>query len=471
MRRGAGRSVRPSVLAALLVLAWWLPLVAQTNAPPALPGWLAQPMSLVDAINLLLLRNSAILKARSDLAAAHGIAVQTRAVAFPRLRGAADYTHTEAVEEFPFSNASGGTGTRISPPRNEWSGEIRLAQSIYQGGGIRAAWRTARLTQEQSLLQYQAVVADGLLELRTTYHDVLLAEQQIVVQEASIHLLTQQLDNANRRFEAGMVPRFDVLRSEVELANARPKLIRARNAFRIAKNGLATLLGYDIPANVAEDIPMTLTGKLQAEPSEVELPAALARALQRRPELGVLRKAGGLRKERIALARSTYKPTISLFGGYGSRNSSFRNDFLSDVAGPMAGVQLSWDLYDGGLTKGKVIEAEALYEKARIDLDDATRRVQQEVRTAYSSLLEAREVLESQKKVQEQAEEALRLAVSRYDAGTGTQLDVLGAQTALTEARLTQIQALHDYIVVRARLNRATGQDVPLESSPAATLP
>jgi outer membrane protein TolC len=68
--------------------------------------------------------------------------------------------------------------------------------------------------------------------------------------------------------------------------------------------------------------------------------------------------------------------------------------------------------------------------------------------------------MESQKKVQEQAEEALRLARARAEAGTGTQLEMLDAQTALTEARTTQVQAVHGYVVARARLERAIGQEV-----------
>jgi outer membrane protein TolC len=96
-----------------------------------------------------------------------------------------------------------------------------------------------------------------------------------------------------------------------------------------------------------------------------------------------------------------------------------------------------------------------------LEVEQITRRVELEVRTAYSDFIEAREVLESQKKVQDQAQEAYRLAQSRYEAGTGTQLDVLSAQTSLTDARSTQIQALHDYAVARARLERAIGQDVP----------
>ncbi|MCL5097701.1 MAG: TolC family protein, partial [Candidatus Omnitrophica bacterium] len=107
----------------------------------------------------------------------------------------------------------------------------------------------------------------------------------------------------------------------------------------------------------------------------------------------------------------------------------------------------------------------ALHKKPQVDLDDTSRRIELEVRTAYSNFIEAKEVLDAQKMVQEEAEEALRLATARYDAGTGTQLDVLNAQTSLTEARTTQIQALHDYVVAQARLERAIGQSVIQQTS------
>ena len=103
-------------------------------------------------------------------------------------------------------------------------------QSIYEGGRINSALRSAKLTQEQALLQYQAVVADTLLAVRINYYDILLAAQQIVVREASVNLLQRELDDQQRRFDAGTVPRFNVLRAEVAVANARPQLIRARNA-------------------------------------------------------------------------------------------------------------------------------------------------------------------------------------------------------------------------------------------------
>ncbi len=434
--------------------------VSRTNGPAAPPSWLTQPLSLPDALTLALQRNSAILKGQSDLKVAHGIAIQNRAIALPKVRALGSYDHNEAVEVSPFSI--------INPPRDEWSGNVRIEQSVYEGGRITSGIRTARLVREQALLRYQTTLADTLYDVRTAYYNVLQTEQEIAVREASVKLLNQELTNTIQRFTAGAVPRFDVLRGEVEVANARPRLIRARNNYRIAKTSLANILGYNVPVGVGEDIPLTLTDKLESIPYDVNLTAAINQAMQRRPELGALKLEESLRRESVVVARSGYKPSFLVFAGYGGRNTAFQDDFFRDVSGAMAGVEMRWNIFDGFATRGRVIEAEANREKARYDLEDVGRRIEQQVRTSYSAFVEAREVLESQKKVQEQAEEALRLAVARYDAGTGTQLDVLNAQTALTEARTTQIEALRNYQVSLAELGRAIGSDAPQNSSPPA---
>ena len=82
----------------------------------------------------------------------------------------------------------------------------------------------------------------------------------------------RELEDQQRRYDAGTVPRFNVLQAEVAVANARPPLINARNQYRIAKNNLSNLLGYNLPRNVWEDIPLNLTDKLDANPYDVELP-------------------------------------------------------------------------------------------------------------------------------------------------------------------------------------------------------
>jgi outer membrane protein TolC len=434
--------------------------------------WISRPMSLADALNTTLERNSTIVKAKDDLEATRGVIIQTRAIALPQAQITGKYLSEDpnSVEQFPFSAAQmgGGSGSSASLaiPHQTWNTGIRVVQSIYEGGKVASALRAARLTRDQSVLQYQTTVADTLLSTRVAYYDVLLSQQQIVVEEASVNLLGKELEDQQRRFDAGTVPRFNVLRAEVAVANERPALIRAHNDYRIAKNNLANLLGFNVPHTIWEDIPLNLTGRLEAEPYQVDLPTAINEALAKRTELAALQKTELLRREDILNARSGYRPSVQAFAGYSWQSPQFMENLTEDFHGWNVGAQLTWNIFDGLATHGRVVQARALHDKAEADLDDTSRRIELEVRTDYSAFIEARELLDSQQKVQEEAEEALRLARARAEAGTGTQLDVLDARTSLTQAQTTQIQALHDYEVARARLERAIGRDIERDAAP-----
>jgi outer membrane protein len=429
------------------------------SGKPTTNSFPTHPLSLADAVNIALEQSPAIRRAQKDVESVQGVVLQTRAVAMPKVNLTSSYSAVE-TGDIDLVNVPGLFS--IGNDQN-WSAQIRLVQSIYEGGRVASALRVAKLAKEQSKLNYDTTVSDAVLAVELAYNDVLLADQQIVVQQASLELLNQELADTTRRYDAGTVPRFNVLRAEVEVANARPRLIRARNSFRISKNNLANLLGFNIPRDAVEDIPMTLSGKLEAQPYKMDLPQALGLAQTRRTELGALRKTESLRQEDVISARAGYKPNLQIFAGYDAHNSNLSPDLDKEKHGWIAGAQLSWSLFDGMLTRGRVVQAQALYERAGIELEDTSRRIELEVRTAFSNFREAEEVLESQKKVLEEAEEALRLATARSEAGTGTQLDVLSAQTALTEARTTQIQALHDYAAARARLERAVGMIVPAQ--------
>ena len=167
-------------------------------------------------------------------------------------------------------------------------------QSIYDGGKLTAAVRAARLTKEQALAQYQTVIADALLATRVAYYDVLLAAQQITVHEASVKLLQKELEDQQHRLDAGTVPKFNVLRADVAVANERPLLIQARNNYRIAKNNLSNLLGYNLPRDIWEDIPLRLTDTLDAVPFDVNLPDAIQQALGTANRTGRAAQGGGI---------------------------------------------------------------------------------------------------------------------------------------------------------------------------------
>ena len=422
----------------------------ETNAP----AWLSRPLSQADCINIALAQNAAILKAKSDLESTAGVVIQTRAVALPTLSASGKYTDEEK------SLLQNPPGFGYPTPHQNWNSGIQIVQGIYEGGKLIAAIQAATATKKQSIAQYDTQVADTLLAVRLAYYDVLLAAQQITVNEASVKLLQKELDDQQRRSDAGTVPHFNVLRAEVAVANAKPNLFHANSQYRIAKNVLANLLGYNLPRDVLENIPLNLTDNFDVADWNMALPDAIQQALDRRTELKDLRQQVILQKLNIVSAKSGYKPTVQAFAGYNWQNSSFSTDISDQINGWNIGGQLTWNIFDGALTIGKVKQAKALYQKSETELEDRSRQIELDVRTAYSDFLEAKEVLDSQTKVQEQAEEALREANARFDAGTGTQLDVLDAETSLTQARTTQVQALHDYATARAKLERAIGAEL-----------
>ncbi len=422
----------------------------ETNAP----AWLSRPLSQTDCINLALTQNAAILKAQSDLKASQGVVIQTRAVALPQLNAGGQYKYTDpnAIENF----------AATSQPNKNWNAGIQLVQGIYEGGKLMAAIQAASATKKQAIAQYDTQVADTLLSVRLAYYDVLLAAQQITVNEASVKLLQKELDDQQRRYDAGTVPHFNVLRAEVAVANAKPNLFHANSQYRISKNVLANLLGYNLPREVLENIPLNLTDNFDVANWSMALPDAIQQALERRTELKDLRAQVQLQKLSVVSARSGYQPVVQAFAGYNWFNAQFTKptDLDHDIHGWNAGLEMNWSIFDGALTYGKVKQSKALYKKSETELEDRSRQIELDVRTAYSDFLEAKEVLDSQTKVQEQAEEALREANARFDAGTGTQLDVLDAETSLTQARTTQVQSLHDYAAARARLERSIGAEL-----------
>jgi outer membrane protein len=438
------------LVALLLFIVALRETTADTQPPPA-------TLSLEQCLELALKQNPAILKAREEIRRTHGLIVEARAEALPHLDATGQYRRIDrnAIDSFP-----GAQGAIFKNQEQPWSAQVEVSQLVYSGGRVGAALRAAKISDQIALMDFQRVVADTILQVRTTFYQILLNKAQVTVREQSVKLLEQQLQDTQRRFDVGAVPQFNVLRAEVELANAKPPLIRAQNELRLSREALVKLLAIDTPQHRYDFSPINFTGELRYQHRDWDLAAALLQAIQKRPELQQAQKQVALRKEDVTATKAGYFPEISVFGNYGLRNTLFADQIDETIHGWTAGARATWPLFDGMLTRGKLIQARAQMAEAELDLSDTRRSIELEVRQAYSDYRQALELIEAQKKTVEQAEESLRLAEARFRAGTGTQLDVLSAQTALTEARSNEIQALHDYNVAIAALERVTGSTV-----------
>ena len=218
---------------------------------------LTRPLSKVEALNLALAKNGTIRQARKDVEAAAGIAIQTRAILFPTLQSSAVYAvrQDSLIESnrnrtvspaqvnapaipgigLPETTLSFGGGKSPKINNQSWDADIQIVQSIYEGGRMLSAARSARLIREQALLEFQSTVSDTLLSVANAYDDALSRAKQVEVREQQVKFLTEYRDETKSRFDAGTVPEFDVIRQEVEVANGTAQLVQAQGDYRVAK--------------------------------------------------------------------------------------------------------------------------------------------------------------------------------------------------------------------------------------------
>jgi len=300
-------------------------------------------------------------------------------------------------------------------------------------------------------------VDQTIATVKTQFYQVIVNRELIVVQEESVNLLQNQLKDQQNRFEAGTVPRFNVLQAQVQLYNQIPQLIAARNNYRISVLQLAKTLGLDFNPARGIATPLRVSGDLTYIPRKIDLLAAIEEGKRNRPFLKEQRANVLNQIEQVHVAIGSWLPNVNANGG-GEWLSNDLNSSFGDVSkGWLTTVTGSWPIFDSGMAWGKIQQQRAILSQQEITYDDDVRQVELEIQQAASNLLQNRELIQATEKNQETAEEAVRLAKARLDAGAGTQLDVLNAQVQLTTAQSTYLQALFGYISSLAEFDRATG--------------
>jgi outer membrane protein TolC len=254
------------------------------------------------------------------------------------------------------------------------------------------------------------------------------------------------------------VPRFNVLQAEVALANAIPPVIQARNALRISQFALVKQLGLDYPSDPSL-VPIDVLGQLDYNPIKIELGKSVFTALTQNPSLKVQRQNILISKEQLKAAMSGFQPTLNATAGYQAFNVPTASSLDQAVNGLFFGVTGSWNIFDGMATIGATQAARASLQQSMINYDNGARGVELDVQRAVSNLIEAQEIIDSQRANVVQAMEALRLSRERLDAGAGTQLDVLNAQVSLLEAQTTELEGRYRYITALAEYNRVLSLD------------
>ena len=416
------------------------PAPAQGQPPAPTPRFAPTPgqrLTLAEAIAIALRQQPTIRSVQQAQSAAQARIGEARAGYYPRF----DWL-TSAGRSQTFST------TRNAPIQgNSISTAIQGSQLIYDFGKTTAVVDQARANALVAAGEVERIREVVVQNVRTTYFNLLQARRLVGVADASLARAELNLRSARGFFEVGTKPKSDVTKAEVEVAFARVNVIRARNNVRLAETSLANALGLDATTPVeVEDI-------LTYEPATLDSPALLAEALANRPELKEAQAQIDAARAQLAGARAGFLPNLNVTGSYGGTTSDPPLHETWSIF-----VTLSWNLFQGFFTTNQIRETESLVEVARANAEALELQVRLDVEQAVISVVEASERIGATAKAVESAQENLRLAQGRYDAGVGTILELTEAQLNLTNAEADLVRALTDFRVGLAVLDRVVGR-------------
>lgn len=448
--------------------------------------------TLNQAILTALQRNPTLLNAEQEIKRSKGVIIQVRAQALPQINANANFQwidpnltgarvlgNTTTTPGFTPSAAAaslmeGVPSSQVGDARtplaaatpaaiqNVEQSDISYAisvtgtQLIFNGTTFNQI-RGTFFQRDSAYFAFRNVLDQLIATVKTQFYQIIVNRDLVSVNEQNVHLLEAQLKDQQNRFEAGTVPRFNVLQAEVQLGNQIPQLITAQNNLRISKLQLAKTLGLDFQRRRGNSPPLEVVGDMPYVPRPIELADAIEMGKQRRAFLKQARANVLNQLQQVRAAAGQWLPNITTTGG-GEWVSSPINSSWHDISkGWTALVQGSLPIWDSGAIAGQVIQQRALLSETKITYDDDVRQVELEIQTAYSNLQQNEELVKSQEKNVELADEALRLAKARLDAGAGVQLDVLNATVQLLTAQSTRLQALFGYNSSLAEFDRATG--------------
>jgi outer membrane protein TolC len=401
----------------------------------------------------------------------------------PVVRGAAEEVNV-AIEELQAARAAGrptvsataflSTGSNASitatpspvmpqatmalPQGSFFDQNVSLMVPLYTGGRLESLVRRAQSAREASSAERDEVKLEVELLTRVAYRTAQVRQALLAVAQDLVRTNDERLRIARLTFREGRIPRYPVLRDEAELANATQQLTNAERDREMALVELRTVMGVDFAPDVALEEPPTLpsieaTVGPTATSQVPDLAGQLRVAEERRPRLIARRLRVRSAAENVSVARSAYRPQVSLF----AMVDAMQGEVVDRFRGYTAGVVAALPLVDGGARRAEQRRAEAEARREEEELESVRLQVVQEVTSRWLAVRAAeRNVATAQAGVQA-GEEEYRIAQLRYQEGKSANVEALDALFARTRARVNLVQAVYEYQVAADQLRRATG--------------
>ena len=336
---------------------------------------------------------------------------------------------------------------------NSHSNGLTASLPIFTGGKLKGTIKQAKANYQYNQVGVQRTYNEMRSTVTDGYFTMLQADNMQKLSAESVARLEDHLKNVQAQYDVGVVAKVDVLRSQVELANAKQTLIQAENSYQVAEANMNKIVGLPMDTN------LKLDNLLVYNAYDKNMDDCLAYAAEHRPELMQAQYNVDAAKGALMVARSGHMPQVAASASQSWSDTNWPGDEKGNWG---VGVNVSMNVFDTGVTLSKIHGAEADLKKAEETYRNTVDSVNLDVRSNYLGLREAEKRISTTKLAVEQADEDYRIAQLRYMSGVGTNTDVLDAQVALTQAKTNYTQALYDYNTSKTALETSIG--VPMEN-------
>jgi outer membrane protein len=390
--------------------------------------------------------NKTLLQLEEKINAAAYEIDEARSGFFPQLSFSGSYMRLGNVPEYGFQGMSFKMGNE-----NNYNLGLSLQQPLFTWGRIKNSYHISKYGLSLTREEYKKTRQDIKFNVTNLFYNILLARELIKVREGSITRTEDHLKTVQERYDKGYASEFDVLRVKVQLANAKPPLVQVKNLYHLSLDNLKNLLGISLRDSV------NLEGSLSFEPIEVDPNQAEDFAFQNRSELKLIQEQKGMGRKALALAKAGNKPSL-----FGSANYEYKRPYYNEDEWKTDWnftLALSLPIFDGFLTRAKVRGAKSDLKQLDITEKQIQDGIRLDISQAISDLNLARENIISQQENVKQAKESLRIANVQYQKGMLTNLELMDTEFALTVAETNHLQALSDYLIAKARYEKAIGKD------------
>jgi outer membrane protein TolC len=401
-------------------------------ASPAVSSAADGPVTIKDAIAMMLENNLTLRSLTQDIEKAEAFRLQADGTGTPELglSATADETRTRG-------DSTGSNQARIT-----------LSQTLYSGGRNQALRRQSPQVRSMAGLALEDARNRAAGELFARFYNVLLQRRRIETERSATATSEIHLQEVTRMSELGLSNRLEVIRASQQLAAGRASLVTAEGLYDSAVISLMNYLA--IPPEERREV----SGDLRALKVSGDRESSLAAAMENRADLGVLENQIEYQINQIEIERSGARPRVTL-GGSAAMLDQGRTGSFDDTW--RAELSLTVPILDRNTAKGNVMRAEATAAQNKIALEQKKLDVKSGVETAWAEMETAVEHLESAAQALELAEETLRLAEAGYREGVTPQLDLLSAQTSLTASRLEYLRSLYNHMLAVVALKVTEG--------------